>query len=977
MGTNRGLRGWNSVSLILALFLLLSLLPPVSAPSWTDTTNQDFSQGIHENTENVNDDVRLIAGYTQGRFTSRVLDAGKTVWSWDTLSWSQTIPKVNVENDNVGTEPDPLVDGESRRGEIVGGSLLDTRDNDGIYENVAEENVGIYTYAGGETVSEGGTSGISGAQADDGIYENLYENDYGGLMSTLYNFSSGGGTDKWFYDSDVGDEGDPPADPSDARWEEQTDYDSIASSDDVSHTYTIAASSFNNPHTMFKFTISEDPSSIENIEWSWEGHAGGDAIEIFVWNSTTAAWESVATDTSGTTTDIVLSGAITASVSDYIDADGYFYLCAMNDSNRGTDISTDYVEVTVNYSGVAYRMDIQHDVTEIPNADDYELQIEYYIDGDTEAVSVYLYNFATTDWDNIGVLTSTTLDNFTYKLTGTDYISAGEVKVRYVQLDNDSTQTSLMVDYCRVKSVVYALRWGHRIENVADNYGAYELTIRGYTSGDGENVGVYIWNSTTSSWEFLDNLDNAGVKTITKLIWGAGITDYLVGENVHIKYEDYDNRDSTKTIVHIDLCIMQNCNTLAEIKFQVATSADNVNWTPFVGPDNTSQTYFEVSPASLENIGDNRYFRYRAYFSSSSEEYTGADGPLLHDVTIDYTLPPEVMPTITTLEAKGIQWDSAVLTARIGYGSLDELEVRFAWRKAGATEWKYTPWETCSRKEYGYELTGLSENTGYEFEAQTKFGTGGIRTFRTLPENARATTQEATLVTESSATLNASIYYGRYDSVTMRFYYRKSGGAWENTPPETVTSTTYSKEVTGLSSGSTYEFYAYIEFNGGKDNDYAGRKTFTTFDSSAEGLNYDGLSSRMHGEGGWNGIRATLSEVKGFTAQILISRPFYGWITLRVVDATNPTDLLHLQNIRFNGECQKRVTLSFEQAISGEVYVEIYDPYGYHAVRRGSGSIMPVTKGKATFTESYARRGGDEVVFTESVVGVNVLEVFT
>ena len=38
---------------------------------------------------------------------------------------------------------------------------------------------------------------------------------------------------------------------------------------------------------------------------------------------------------------------------------------------------------------------------------------------------------------------------------------------------------------------------------------------------------------------------------------------------------------------------------------------------------------------------------------------------------------------------------------------------------------------------------------------------------------------------------------------------------------------------------------------------------------------------------------------------------------------------------------------------------------------------MPVTKGKATFTESYARRGGDEVVFTESVVGVNVLEVFT
>lgn len=973
MGTNRGLRGWNSaVSLVLALFLLLSLLPPVSAPSWTDTTNQDFSQGIHENTENVNDDVRLVAGYTQGRFTSRVFDAGETVWSWDTLSWSQTIPKVNVENDNVGTEPDPLVDGESRRGEIVGGSLLDTRENDGIYENVAEENVGIYTYAGGETVYEGGTSGISGAQVDDGTYENMYEYNLSGITNGTFDENYDG----W-----------------QVRAENYTDADSTygwenADGNGVIYGY-IHEDDWDASLTWwqsFDYAGSVPPDRA-TLKFAYEvpdwGADGGEWIKFKVLLENTTPENILIFENTYTGNDTVPWTTIENNIANLITATGTYtvYLQAithMDESSFSDDHIKhrwDNVSVEINT-----RMKVQHSITDIPTADNYWLEIEYYTAGDSEAVSLYLYDFSTESWENVGVLQGGSESNpelFTYTLTGTSYISGGEVKVRYVQPDTDDTQTSLMVDYCRVKSVVYALRWGHRIENVADTYGAYELTIRGYTSGDGENVGVYIWNSTTSSWEFLDNLDNTGVKTITKSIPGAGITDYLVGENVHIKYEDYDNKDSTKTIVHIDLCTMQEYNTFGEIKFQVATSADNVNWTPFVGPDSTSQTYFEVSPASLENIGDNRYFRYRAYFSSSSEEYTGADGPLLHDVTIDYTLPPEVMPTITTLEAKGIQWDSAVLTARIVYGSLDELEVRFAWRKAGTTEWNYTPWETCSRKEYGYELTGLSENTGYEFEAQTKFGTGGIRTFRTLPENARATTQEATLVTDSSATLNASIYYGKYDSVTMQFYYRESGGAWENTPPETVTSTTYSKEVTGLSSGSTYEFYAYIEFNGGKDNDYAGRKTFTTFGSSAEGLNYDGLSSRMHGEGGWNGIRATLSGVRGFTAQILISRPFYGWITLRVENATSTNDLLHLQNIRFNGECQKRVTLSFEQAISGEVYVEIYDPYGYHAVRRGSGSIMPVTKGKATFTESYARRGGDEVVFTESVVGVNVLEVFT
>jgi hypothetical protein len=106
-----------------------------------------------------------------------------------------------------------------------------------------------------------------------------------------------------------------------------------------------------------------------------------------------------------------------------------------------------------------YRMNIQHSVVGIPAADNYQLQVKYYTTGDSEPVSLYLYNFSTGVWDNIGNLqvggSASSPYLFTYDLTGTGYISGGEVRVCFVQTNDDSTQTSLMVDYTRVVATVY------------------------------------------------------------------------------------------------------------------------------------------------------------------------------------------------------------------------------------------------------------------------------------------------------------------------------------------------------------------------------------------------------------------------------------------------------------------------------------------------------------------------------------------
>ncbi len=109
-----------------------------AAASFTDDTNENFDLGQHENTENVGDAVRLVSGKTLGRYTSQVFDAGFIV-AWDNLDWTEIEPKLLVlENDNVGAEPDPLIDTTSRKGEIVGGSFADTNAEDGVYENIGE-----------------------------------------------------------------------------------------------------------------------------------------------------------------------------------------------------------------------------------------------------------------------------------------------------------------------------------------------------------------------------------------------------------------------------------------------------------------------------------------------------------------------------------------------------------------------------------------------------------------------------------------------------------------------------------------------------------------------------------------------------------------------------------------------------------------------------------------------------------------------
>ncbi|MEM2619379.1 MAG: PGF-pre-PGF domain-containing protein, partial [Candidatus Hadarchaeales archaeon] len=177
--------------------LFLARTPGFSTFAFVDNTNEEFSLGTHENTENVGDVVRLIYGYTQGRFTSRVFDAGG-VAQWDNLVWSFTEPQGGaIDIDYVWAEPDTLKDGSGRVGTQWQGTYENAREPDGSYENlgeagasgsvtytVMENNDSETVYAGGIISTENAREPADTTEAGGSNYENIYENAYSAYVYT-------------------------------------------------------------------------------------------------------------------------------------------------------------------------------------------------------------------------------------------------------------------------------------------------------------------------------------------------------------------------------------------------------------------------------------------------------------------------------------------------------------------------------------------------------------------------------------------------------------------------------------------------------------------------------------------------------------------------------------------------------------------------------------------------------------------------
>ncbi|MDX1941912.1 MAG: M12 family metallo-peptidase [Saprospiraceae bacterium] len=178
-------------------------------------------------------------------------------------------------------------------------------------------------------------------------------------------------------------------------------------------------------------------------------------------------------------------------------------------------------------------------------------------------------------------------------------------------------------------------------------------------------------------------------------------------------------------------------------------------------------------------------------------------------------------PTSTQISASNITSSGAQLNCSVtGVNQYD-----WQYRRSGTTTWTSLPEGAANV----YNVTGLTSNTSYEFQARVRCGTttwsnwSPSRTFTTTALScSRPTTSQisATNITNTTVRLNHSL--NGYSSYGWR--YRRSGtSAWTTLA---ATTTNY-RDVTGLTRNTRYEFQVQVFCNNAWTT-WSSSRTFTT-----------------------------------------------------------------------------------------------------------------------------------------------------
>lgn len=228
------------------------------------------------------------------------------------------------------------------------------------------------------------------------------------------------------------------------------------------------------------------------------------------------------------------------------------------------------------------------------------------------------------------------------------------------------------------------------------------------------------------------------------------------------------------------------------LNFQVRTSSDNASWGEFVGPDGTPNTFFENADASvLENVGENRYFQYRAYFRTEDPDFS----PELKGVQVSGATLTDFAVEVSPAELVLIRTETAAATISVSLVAGDIDEVRLT------TEWVGTP-----PSDVAVELD--AENGAPPFESSLTLVAGknatlgdftlrvigeGENLTRTFDVNVRILTFEFSLAVDNeemlltrsdskNTTLSIELLSGTAGKVVLR-------GSWVGPAPEGLSAT--------------------------------------------------------------------------------------------------------------------------------------------------------------------------------------------
>lgn len=155
-------------------------------------------------------------------------------------------------------------------------------------------------------------------------------------------------------------------------------------------------------------------------------------------------------------------------------------------------------------------------------------------------------------------------------------------------------------------------------------------------------------------------------------------------------------------------------------------------------------------------------------------------------------------------------------------GGQSSVTVYFQYREAGTSTWTDTATQSLSSTgDYNQSISGLTDGTLYEYRAaaESEEAVGGIVEFRAGATLAEVTTNAATEVGETEATLEGTLdSLGSDTEVDVYFQWREADTSdfFDTTvlQPRTTTGD-YDSVVTGLAKDTTYEYRAAASSNAG------------------------------------------------------------------------------------------------------------------------------------------------------------------
>ncbi|MDD2288613.1 MAG: fibronectin type III domain-containing protein, partial [Bacteroidales bacterium] len=285
------------------------------------------------------------------------------------------------------------------------------------------------------------------------------------------------------------------------------------------------------------------------------------------------------------------------------------------------------------------------------------------------------------------------------------------------------------------------------------------------------------------------------------------------------------------------LAIPQRVTTLAATNINQTTSTLHATLVSGTDPITDQGFEYRVSgtttwipiPVILDDTINYNLIGLSAYTDYEYRAYASTDYVTIYGKSQFFkTLPAP--PTTVTNPATNIEQTIVTLNGEVIIGSMPITQQGFEWRLAGANTWT-TVLITSNETAITYNLTGLTPITDYEYRtfvsttSESVYGT--IQNFTTLAiVPPTIITTAATSITQTIATINASIILGSEIITDQGFEWRLSGESTWNIIPSTLVSGTITNNLTGLVASTDYEYRAYATTESGTV--YGAVESFTT-----------------------------------------------------------------------------------------------------------------------------------------------------